>query len=188
MLACGRRLAHRRRRRRRPSGNTQFLVFFRSQPVGREEVVVLRLQDGWVVRGTSRLGPPIDITSRVAEVNYDLEWRPKSLLIDGVVRGQDVTLKTTFAGGRASNIIAIQGKPQPKVDPVSADTVVLPNTFLGSYAALARRLHGKARRRGRCAATSRRRRRCRSASTVVAPERIETPKARDQRHPLRDDR
>ncbi len=29
---------------------------------------MLRLQDGYVVRGTSRLGPPIDITSRIAEV------------------------------------------------------------------------------------------------------------------------
>ena len=124
-------------------GNTQFLVFLRSQPVGREEVAVLKLQDGWVVRGTSRLGPPIDITSRVAEVNYDLEWRPRSLHIDSIVRGQDVSLKTTFANGRASNAIAIQGKVQPKEDPVAVDTVVLPNAFLGSYAALARRLQGK---------------------------------------------
>ena len=123
---------------------TQFLVFFRSQPVGREEVLVLRMADGWVVRGTSRLGAPIDITTRLAQVDYDLEWRPKSLLVDGIVRGQDLTLKTTFDGGKASNIIAVQGSPQSKVDPVSADPVVLPNTFLGSYAALTRRLHGKA--------------------------------------------
>jgi len=126
------------------SGNTQFLVFFRGQPVGREEVVVLKVQEGWVVRGTSRLGQPIDITSRVAEVQYDAEWRPLSMHIDSIVRGQDVSLKTTFANGRASNVIAIQGKPQPKEDPVSVDTVVLPNAFLGSYAALARRLQGKA--------------------------------------------
>ncbi len=124
-------------------GNTQFLVFLRSQPIGREEVMVLRLQDGYVVRGTSRLGPPIDITSRVAEVSYDLQWGPKSLHIDGVVRGQDVSLKTTFTGGRAQNVIAIQGKSQPKDDPVSPDAVVLPNAFLGSYAALARRLQGQ---------------------------------------------
>ena len=124
-------------------GTTQFLVFFRSQPIGREEVVVLRLLDGWVVRGSSRLGPPIDITSRVAEVNYDLEWRPRSLHMDGVVRGQDVSLKTTFANGRASSVIAIQGKQQSKEDPISADAVVLPNAFLGSYAALGKRLHGK---------------------------------------------
>jgi pimeloyl-ACP methyl ester carboxylesterase len=122
---------------------TQYLVFFRSTPIGREEVVVLRTSDGWVVRGTSRLGPPIDITTRVAEVDYDLEWRPKSLIVDGVVRGQDVTLKTTFDGTKASNVLAIQGAPQAKVDPVSADPVVLPNTFLGSYAGLAKRLPGK---------------------------------------------
>jgi pimeloyl-ACP methyl ester carboxylesterase len=53
-------------------------------------------------------------------------------------------LKTTFAGAKASNIIAVQGAPQVKADAVSADPVVLPNTFLGSYAALARRLQGKA--------------------------------------------
>ncbi len=122
---------------------TQFLVFFRSQPIGREEVLVLRVAEGWIVRGTSRLGPPIDITSRVAEVNYDPQWRPKSLLVDGVVRGQDVTLKTTFNGTKASNVLAVQGAPQSKVDDVSADTIVLPNTFLGSYAALAMRLQGK---------------------------------------------
>src|SRR5689334_24699525 len=73
---------------------TQYLVFVRSQPVGREEVIVLKMADGWVVRGTSRLGQPIDITTRVAEVDYDAQWRPKSLIIDGIVRGQDVTLKT----------------------------------------------------------------------------------------------
>lgn len=123
--------------------DTQFLVFFRSQPIGREEVVVLRTADGWTVRGTSRLGAPIDITSRSAEVLYDLEWRPKSLAIDSVVRGQNVMMKTTFSGGKAANVLDVDGKPQSKEDTVAVDTVVLPNTFLGSYAALARRLAGK---------------------------------------------
>jgi pimeloyl-ACP methyl ester carboxylesterase len=122
---------------------TQFLVFFRSQPIGREEVVVLRMVDGFIVRGTSRLGPPIDITTRVAEIDYDTQWRPKSLIVDGIVRGQDLTLKTTFDGTKASNVLAVQGAPQSKTDVVTADTIVLPNTFLGSYAALAARLQGK---------------------------------------------
>ncbi len=121
---------------------TSFLVFFRSQPIGREDVAVIRQADGWIVRGSSRLGPPIDITSRTAEVIYDTEWRPKSMLIDGVVRGQDVTLKTTFDGSKASNVISVQGAPQTKADAVSADPVVLANSFLGTYAALARRLQG----------------------------------------------
>lgn len=122
---------------------TAFLVFFRSQPIGREEVTVIRQADGWIVRGSSRLGPPIDITSRTAEVIYDPQWRPRSMLIDGVVRGQDVTLKTTFDGSKAANVISVQGAPQSKVDAVSADPVVLANSFLGSYAALAMRLTAK---------------------------------------------
>lgn len=120
--------------------DSPFLVFFRSQPIGREEAVVLRVGDEWIVRGSSRLGPPIDISSRVAEVVYDAQWRPKSMLVDGIVRGQDVTVKTTFSGGQASNVISVQGAPQTKVDAVSADPVVLANSFLGSYAALAMRL------------------------------------------------
>ena len=155
--------------------STQFLVFLRSQPIGREEVAVVKLQDGWVVRGSSRLGQPIDITSRVAEVHYDLEWRPRSLTVDGVVRGQDVSLKTTFSGGTAANVISVQGKAQTKDDPVAADTVVLPNAFLGSYAALARRLQGQtagASLRAYVAPQGE----IGIALTAVAAERIETPR------------
>jgi hypothetical protein len=154
---------------------TQFLVFLRSQPVGREEVLVLRVADGWIVRGTSRLGQPIDITTRVAQVDYDLQWQPKSLIVDGIVRGQDLMLKTTFAGGKASNVIAVQGSPQQKTDAVSADPVVLPNAFLGSYAALARRLQGKttgAELRAYIAPQAE----VTVRVTAAAAERIETPK------------
>ena len=158
------------------TASVSFVVFFRSQPVGREDVAVIRQADGWIVRGSSRQGPPIDITTRVAEVIYDTEWRPRSLLIDGVVRGQDVTLKTTFADGKASNVILVQGAPQSKVDAVSADTIVLPNSFLGSYAALARRLQGKtvgAELRAYIAPQAEAPMRV----TAVATERIDTPKA-----------
>ena len=153
---------------------TQYLVFFRSQPIGREEVLVLRVGEQWLIRGSSRLGTPIDITTRHAEVIYDLQWRPQSLVVDAIIRGQDVSLKTTFEDGKASNVIAVQGTPQSKVDAVSADAVVLPNAFLGSYAALGKRLQGGAvgmelrayiAPQGEVAVKL----------TAVAPERMETP-------------
>ena len=75
---------------------TQFLVFFRSQPVGREEVLILKVADGWIVKGTSRLGAPIDITTRVAEIDYDLQWRPKSLLVDGRVARRAAPQRQTW--------------------------------------------------------------------------------------------
>jgi pimeloyl-ACP methyl ester carboxylesterase len=155
---------------------TPYLVFFRSIPVGREDVLVLQTAEGWTVRGTSRIGPPIDITTRVAEVLYDASWRPRSLLIDGVVRGQDVMLKTTFIDGKASNIIAVQGAPQSKVDEVAADTIPLPNTFLGSYAALAARLRGTAAGAELKAYIAPQGEVALSVA-AVASERIETPRA-----------
>jgi uncharacterized protein len=123
-------------------GSTTYLVFLRQRPVGREEVTVVRNADGWLVRGTSQLGGPIDITTRRAEVRYDADWKPQSLIVDSVASGQDIQLRTTFADGKASSELVTQGTSTPKEDQVSMDAVVLPNTFLGSYAALAHRLQG----------------------------------------------
>lgn len=121
-----------------------YVVFLGSRPVGREEVAVVRQADGWIVRGTSRIGAPVDIVSRQAEVHYDAEWRPRSMTLEGTVRGTETAIKTTFADGKANSEITVQGKPTTKSDAVAADTIVLPNAFLGSYAALARRLVGAA--------------------------------------------
>ena len=127
-----------------PPRASTYLVFLMQRPVGREEVVVLNDADGWLVRGSSQLGVPIEVTTRHAEVRYDNAWRPRSLTIEGVTRGEEVRLKTTFANGSAVNEITSKGETQQKTDHVADDTVVLPNTFLGSYAALARRLQGLA--------------------------------------------
>lgn len=152
---------------------TSFLVFFRSQPIGREDVTVIRQADAWIVRGSSRLGPPIDITSRTAEVIYDTQWRPKSLLIDGVVRGQDVLLKTTFDGSKAASVMSVQGGPQSKTDEVSADPVVLANSYLGTYAALAMRLTQKP---GELKAYVAPQAEITIRLVSVAPQRIDTPR------------
>ena len=121
---------------------SSFLVFLQQRPVGREEVSVTRGEDGWTVQGTSQLGGPIDITTRRAEIRYDADWKPRSATLESVARSQDLQLTTTFADGKATNEMVVQGQTTEKVDEVAADTVVLPNTFLGSYAVLALRLRG----------------------------------------------
>jgi pimeloyl-ACP methyl ester carboxylesterase len=125
-------------------GAVTYLVFLGQRAVGREEVTIASDADGWLVRGSSQLGPPIDVTTRHAELRYDTGWHPRSLAIDGIARGEDVRLRTTFANGTATNEITAKGETLQKADPVSPDAIVLPNTFLGSYAVLARRLQGLA--------------------------------------------
>jgi pimeloyl-ACP methyl ester carboxylesterase len=119
-----------------------FVVFVQSRPVGREEVSLLRQADGWMLRGSSRIGQPVNIVTRHAEIHYTSDWRPTRAEFDTVARGQEVITKTTFADGKATNEINVAGKPQSKVDEVAPDTVVLSNALLTSYAALARRLTG----------------------------------------------
>src|SRR5690606_19353470 len=45
-----------------------YTVFLQSRPVGQERVAVIEQADGWVIRGSSRLGQPLDVTTRTAEI------------------------------------------------------------------------------------------------------------------------
>ena len=125
-----------------PPGTLAYILFLQSRPVGREDVAVVRHADGWTIRGNSRLAAPINAVTQTVEIHYTSEWRPTRLLIEGTSRGQQISIKTTFADGNAVNQITVKGETTTKSDTVAPDTIVLPNAFLGSYAALARRLTG----------------------------------------------
>lgn len=122
------------------TGAESYVIFLTGRPVGREEVAVSRQGDGWVLRGSSRVNPPIATNVRQVEVRYDANWRPQSLSLEGVIQDREVGLQTTFAGGKASNILKEGDETTEKVDEVSPDAVVLSNVFFGSYAALGARL------------------------------------------------
>jgi hypothetical protein len=82
------------------AGANVFVVFLAGGMVGREELAVTRQADGWIIRGSSRLNPPVGTIVRHVEIRYDAEWRARSLELDASVQGQDVTLKTAFADAR----------------------------------------------------------------------------------------
>jgi pimeloyl-ACP methyl ester carboxylesterase len=124
-------------------GDDTYTVFLRSRPIGQETVAVVQEGEGWLIRGSNRLGPPLDVVTRTAEIHYDGQWRPTRLLLVGTTRGQETSVKSTFANAQAVTEISVAGTPSTKTDTVSADALVLPNAFLGSYAALARRLVGQ---------------------------------------------
>ena len=124
-------------------GATTYTVFLRQRPVGQETLQpIVSNAEGVLIRGSNRLGPPLDVITRTAEIHYTPEWRPTRMLLEGTTRGQEVAIKTTFADGKATSEITVAGKTETEVDTVATDTLVLPNAFLGSYAALARRLTG----------------------------------------------
>lgn len=121
-------------------GSATFRVFLRGSPVGSEEVTVRRSTDGWLLTGTGHLGPPLDLTTRRLEIRYDGSWKPQELAIDANTRGATFTLRTTFADGKAESEVNQSGVVKRKTDPVSDETLVLPNLFFGGYEALALKL------------------------------------------------
>jgi hypothetical protein len=121
-----------------PVGSLQ--VFMQGRLLGTEQATVTATQDGWIIRGTGRLAAPVDLSTTRFEAKYDRQWRPISLEIDGALRGQPLIIRTAFADGKAISDITQAGQQNRKVDPVSADPVVLPNMFFCSYEALALRL------------------------------------------------
>jgi len=117
-----------------------FRIFLRGSPIGSEDVSVQRSTQGWTITGTGHLGAPLDLTTRRLEVRYDANWKPQELTIDANTKGATFAIHTTFANGQAESEINQTGVVKRKTDAVSADTVVLPNLFFGTYEALALRL------------------------------------------------
>ncbi len=119
---------------------SQLLVFVGGKSLGSEESTLQRTAEGWVVSGSGRLAPPLDLTTRRITVRYDASWKPLELTVDALSRGSPFSIHTVFDGTNARNDVIQLGQPTKKVDAVSPDTVVLPNLFFSSYEALAARL------------------------------------------------
>jgi len=119
---------------------TTYTIFARGTRVGVERVTVSQTGDGWTIASSSRLEAPLNLTLRRAEARYDREWRPRSLTMDGAFRETPIELRTTFSGTTAASQFLQDGQRREKTDTVTADTVILPNNFYGTYAVLARRL------------------------------------------------
>jgi pimeloyl-ACP methyl ester carboxylesterase len=117
-----------------------FRVFVRGIDTGIEEVTVLEAPDGWTLRGSGKLGAPVNISMDFWEARYDREWKPIELTINLTESAKKWTVHTMFKGTVASSDILQEGQNQRRTSTVAVDTVVLPNLIFGAYEALAARL------------------------------------------------
>jgi pimeloyl-ACP methyl ester carboxylesterase len=117
-----------------------FMVFINGAPVGTEEVTVVRTPDGTTINGTARLGPPLNLTLRRAQVNYAPDGTPMSCTLEGSVRDQLLGVRTVVAGTTATTDATTGTQTTHKVDQVTPGVLLLPNGFFGAYQALALRL------------------------------------------------
>ena len=123
-------------------GAATFNVFVRSTPIGFEQIEVARGPNGWIIRSRGDLSQPIDLQNRFFEVEYDEQWRPQMLTIDGVRANIPFSARTTFDANGATTELEEAGQRFSVTNPVPPDAVVLPDYFFAAYEALAFRLAG----------------------------------------------
>lgn len=127
------------------TGTNTLTIFMRGAPVGTEQVSLSRSADGWTITGSGRLGAPIDAVARKMEVRYTGDWRPREFTFEGTLRGAAQTLHTIVDGDQAKSDITIGGQPAQRAEPIDPNAVlILPNTFFGSFEAVAARLKSTA--------------------------------------------
>jgi len=121
-------------------GDVEFTLFLNGTRVGVERVRLARNGSNWVLSSTAQFGAPLNTTVNRFEVKYTPDWQPTELHIEATQGGRPMSLSTSFGVTTAINEITQNGTKSSKTDQVSARTIVLPNTFIAGYEALAARL------------------------------------------------
>jgi pimeloyl-ACP methyl ester carboxylesterase len=117
-----------------------FTVFLQGVAVGAEQVTVTRTPQGITISGDERIGPPIRLVARRAEIRYTADWRPLECLVEGSTRDEVLMVRATVNGTTVTTDYLQGSKPGHRTDQIAADALLLPDVFFGAYAALAARL------------------------------------------------
>ena len=124
------------------TGEAFFNVFVNGTPVGVERVTLVRTEGGWQIVSSGRFSPPIDLDNRAFRIDYDDEWAPQQMTMDGARYGQAFTVNTTFGGGVATSLIQTGIDRSTAATPVNPAAIVVPDYFFGAFEAMVARLGG----------------------------------------------
>jgi len=122
------------------TGSATFIVLLRGSRVGTESVSVNRVGSDWQLTGTGRLGAPFDIVTNKFEMTYANDWQPTRLNVQRAVRGEGMSLATSFGLTTAMNDFTQGTQRGSSSHSLSPRSVVLQTTFFASYEALAARV------------------------------------------------
>jgi len=125
-----------------PAGRVtnQLMVFIRGVPVGSEDVTVTRTAEGTTITGSARLGTPISVTVRKAEIRYGPDGRALGCNIEGAFRERLVVVVANISGTAAAWSLTEGTSSRQKTETIDPEAVILPPIFFGSYEVFAWRL------------------------------------------------
>ncbi len=122
------------------TGTATFTILVRGARIGSETVTVAKRGTSWHISAVGRLLAPIDLVTTKFELSYGADWQPQQLAIEGQLRGQLITLGTSFGLTTATSDMLQAGQRGSVTHMVTPRALVLPNNFFAAYEALALRL------------------------------------------------
>ena len=122
------------------TGEAFFNVFVNGTPVGVERVTLVRTEGGWQIVSSGRFSPPIDLDNRAFRIDYDDEWAPQQMTMDGARYGQGFAVSITFDSGVATSLIQTGIDRSTAATPVDPAAIVVPDYFFGAFEAMVARL------------------------------------------------
>lgn len=123
-----------------PTATRTYLIFLNGTPVGREELTVRSDAEGTTISAQARVGAPLNVVTRRVEVRYRADWSPESLVLEGSIGANDITLRTAFSDGSAVSEGMDGDTSLAGTQTVAPQTFILPNIFFGAQEALGRSL------------------------------------------------
>src|SRR5512133_77250 len=110
------------------TGNpSAFTVFAKGVPIGSEEVTVAQTVNGTTITGTARIGAPLNLTVRRAQINYAPDGTAMSSIGDKLLG-----IRTLINGTLATSDATQGTETTHKTDQVSPGALLLPNAFFGA--------------------------------------------------------
>ncbi len=122
------------------SQTATFNIVLRGVKVGFETVSIVSSAGGWEITSAGRQIAPVDLVTSRFSVVYAPDWQPQRLAIEGILKGQLISLQANFNLTTVSVDVMQAGQKGSALQQVSPRTVVLPNNFYAGYEALAMRL------------------------------------------------
>lgn len=121
------------------SDSQKLYLYFMGDEAGYEDYEWIEQEDRYILRARGELTKPASLITELMVIEMDKEFKPLSFHFKGKVRGVEQEIISTISQGEVKNLIRAGGQQREMTSKISADALILPNSFFSPYFVLARK-------------------------------------------------
>ena len=121
------------------SDSQKLYLYFMGEEAGYEEYEWIEEEDRYILRVRGELIKPASLITELMLIEMDKELKPLSFHFKGKVRGMEQEIESTISQGEIKNMLRAGTQQRETTSKISADALILPNSFFSPYLVLARK-------------------------------------------------